>query len=44
MKVLSVEKIMLLRSVKLSDANPSKAQLGALAIDVLPLIAYHRGT
>jgi hypothetical protein len=44
MKVDPVEKIMLLRSVELSDANPLKAPTWPLAVDVLPLIAYHGGT
>jgi hypothetical protein len=44
MKVDPVEKIILSRSIELSDANPPKALPGASTVDVLPLIAYHEGT
>jgi hypothetical protein len=43
-KVDPVEKIMLSRSIELSDANPPKAPTGAAAVDVLPPIACHGGT
>jgi hypothetical protein len=44
MKVVSTGKIMMSRSIELSDANPPKPLPSVPVVGVLPPIAYHRGT